>query len=152
MQRRRQPRPSSRQVVGVVDVALIGVDGPAVVISAETAYWLEKLCKVSLLRQRLRDGRHPQVSNELLDLRRGAMTFDPARLSLAAQVESGLTKADSQLDQGLLSVAEVADLLDLTGAAVRLACREGRLEAEQVGRRWQITREACANFRAARAA
>lgn len=133
-------------------MTLIGQDGPAVVISAETAYWLERVCKVSALRQRLRDGRHARVSQELLDLRTAAMSFDPSRL---AQVESDFSQVDPGSDQGLLlSVAEVADLLGLTAQAVTLACREGRLEAQQVGPRhpWRITREAFENYRAAGAA
>lgn len=127
------------------------IDGTAVVLSPETAYYLEKVCNVSALRQRLRDGRHPVVSQELLDLRRVGMSFDPSSL---AQVESDPTQVAPESESGLMSVAEVADLLGLTTQAVTLACREGRLVAEQVGPRrpWQITRDALDDYRAARAA
>lgn len=126
---------------------IVGDNGPAVVLSAETAYWLERICKVDGLRQRLRDGRHPVISQELLDLRRVAMGFDPSRL---AQAESDF----SQVATEWMSVAEVADRLWLSVQAVTLACRQGRLDAEQVGprQRWQISREAFENFKAARAA
>ena len=45
---------ASRTVVGVVDVALIGRDGPAVVISAETARYLEIRCDLPAHRDQVR--------------------------------------------------------------------------------------------------
>ena len=131
---------------------IVGQHGPAVVLSAETAYYLETVCKVAALRQRLRDGRHPQVSQELLHLRHVAMRFDPARLPQNPEVGSESAEVDPALDQGLMTVAEVADLLGIGERAVRLACAEDRLDAEQVGGRWQITRDAYENFKTARAA
>lgn len=124
------------------------VSGSAVVISAETAYYLERICKVAALRQRLRDGRHPLVSQELLDLRTVAMSFDPASLPADAAVGSDPAEVATEW----LSVAEAADLLGMGQRGVRLACQQDRLDAEQVGGRWQISREAVHNFRAARAA
>lgn len=127
---------------------IVGKDGAAVVISAETAYYLEKLCNVTQLRVRLR-GRLPAVGQELLDLREVAMTFDPQRLP---EAEAGFAEVDPGSTQGLMSVVEVADSLCLTDRAVRLACQEGRLEAERVGSRWRISRQALENYRATRVA
>jgi len=44
-------------------VALIG-SGGAVVICPETAYWLERLGGLPVVRQRLRDGRHVRISRQ----------------------------------------------------------------------------------------
>ena len=127
---------------------IIGNGGPAVVISAETALLLERFCKVTELRVRLR-GRNPRVAQELLDLRHVAMQYEEPALP---EAEVGFAEVAAELDQRLMSVAEVADLLGLTDRAVRLACSQERLEAQQVGGRWRITREAYEEYRAARAA
>lgn len=126
---------------------IIGEQGPAMVLSAETAYWIETILKPARLRQRLRDGRHQQVSQELLDVRRLAMGFDPTRLPAEAEVGRGSAEVGRGLDQWL-SVPEVADLLGLGDRAVRLACDEDRLEAEKVGGRWRIHRKAVQDFKA----
>ncbi|MCM0618748.1 helix-turn-helix domain-containing protein [Nocardioides bruguierae] len=132
---------------------IVGEQGPAVVISAETAYWLERICRVSSLRQRLRDGQHQAVSQELLDLRRVAMTFDPALLPQTAAVGSDSAEAATGLEQQeWFTVSEAADRLGMGERGVRLACSEDRLDAEQVAGRWRISREALENFNAARAA
>lgn len=130
---------------------ILGEGGPAVVISAETAYWLERICKVTALRQRLRDGRHQQVSIELVELRRVALSYDPGRLPVSA--EGGRRFAEVAEDsEVMMTVAEVADSLSLTDRAVRMACQQGRVEAERIGGRWLISRAAFENYRAARAA
>jgi excisionase family DNA binding protein len=125
---------------------IVGQDGPAVVLSAETAYWLETVCRVSALRMRLRDGRHQQVSQELLDLRHVAMSFDPSRLPENAEV--GRTYAEVRRDSDRwMSVADAADLLDIGDRAVRLACQQGRLDGELVRGRWRIRRQAIEDFK-----
>lgn len=132
---------------------IVGDEGPAVVLSAETAYWLERICKVSSLRQRLRDGSHQRVSVELLELRRVAMSFDPTRLPATAEVGSGSAEVAAGLEsREWLSVGEAADLLGIGERAVRLACSQDRLDAEQVGGRWRITRQALEDFKATRVA
>lgn len=132
---------------------IVGQDGPAVVLSAETAYCLERFCsrEVSRLRVRTR-GVNQHVAEELLELRRVAMGYDPTRLPQNAAVGSDSAEVATGLEHGLMRVAEVADRLGLSERAVRLACSQGRLEAEQVGSRWQITRQALHDFEAARAA
>lgn len=131
-------------------MALIGTNGPAVVISAETAYYLEKLTDgaVSRLRVRAR-GANQRVGQELLEIREAAMRFTLPALP-EVKADSAEVARDSEQ---WLSVIEVADLLGLTDRAVRLACSEGRLEAQQDdARRWRITRQAYEHYRAARAA
>jgi len=130
---------------------IVGTDGPAVVLSAETAYWLEKLCKVSTLRMRLRDGRHVRVSQELLDLRQAAMSFDPTQLPTDAAVGSRSAEEARWLEQrDWWSVAEAADSLGIGERAVRLACSQDRLDAERVGGRWRITQTALNDFKTGR--
>jgi excisionase family DNA binding protein len=130
-------------------MALIGTSGPAVVISVETAYYLERLTggAVSKLRVRAR-GTNQRVAQELLEIREAAMRFNPP----LPEVEADLAEVPAESEQWL-SVVQVADLLGLTDRAVRLACSEGRLEAQQDGsRRWRITKKAYEDYRAARAA
>jgi excisionase family DNA binding protein len=50
-----------------------------------------------------------------------------------------------------MTTAEVADLLYLSDRAVRMACKNGRLRADQIDGRWRISREDFEHFRAARA-
>jgi hypothetical protein len=130
-------------------VALIGMDGPGVVLSPETAFILEKTCRVHEVRARLR-GRHPKVGEELLDLKRVAdlhearqrvprvpeLQADPPELGRASQV--------------WFSSVQAADLLGVTERAVTKACLLGRLEAEQVAGRWRITRDAIDTYRTTR--
>lgn len=128
---------------------IIGETGPGVVISVETAYFLETFCKdISRLRVRTR-GRLPHVAQELLDLRRVGMSFDPQRLP---EAEADIAEVAAESEVGWLSAQRVADLLGMTDRAVRLACSQGRIEAELVGTRWRISEEAFKTFKAARAA
>ncbi|WP_137292017.1 helix-turn-helix domain-containing protein [Nocardioides dongxiaopingii] len=128
---------------------IVGRGGPAVVLSAETAYFLETFCKheVSRLRVRTR-GLHQRVAEELLELRRVAMEFDPQALPGDAAVGSDLAEVGPEW----ISVAVAADLLGMGDRGVRLACQQDRLDARQVGGRWQISREALEQFKTARAA
>lgn len=131
---------------------ILGESGPAVVISAETAAYLERFCKVAALRQRLRDGLHQQVSQELLDLRRVAMAFDPARLPQRAAVGSDSAEVAPGLRRSEFSAAEAADLLNIGERAVRLACEQDRLDGRKVGGRWRITAEAIKHFKTTKTA
>jgi excisionase family DNA binding protein len=133
--------------LGVVDVALIGQSGPAVVISAETAFLLEKVCNVAGLRARMR-GRRPEIAQELLEVK-WAADIHERRVSVLPEAEAGSAEVAAPSCSWMSSV-DASDLLGLSDRAVRLACSEGRLEAQQVGGRWQITREAVEEFRLAR--
>ena len=127
---------------------IIGQTGLGLVISADTAYLLETFGDIKRLRQRIR-GRYPNVSQELLDLRTVAMSYDPERLP-EAEVDSAELAAQSEVDW--LSPQRVADLLGISDRAVRLACSQGRIDAQQVGSRWRISEEGYRAYRAARAA
>lgn len=136
-----------------VDPVIVGQHGPAVVISAETAYYLETIGKVAAVRHRLRDGRHQRVSQELLDLRQVAMSFDSSSVPQVPELNGRSAVLASGLESGELSVAEVADRLGLTPRYVRKACQSGELRAQLVGTkpRWRITEQAFEEFKAARA-
>lgn len=127
---------------------IVGQTGMGLVISAETAYLIETLGDMKKLRARVR-GRYPHISQELLDLRTVAMSFDPQRLP---EAEVDFPEVAAESEAGWLSSQRAADLLGMTDRGVRLACSEGRLEAEQVGKRWRISQEAYQAFKAARAA
>lgn len=126
---------------------IVGATGPAVVLSAETAAFLEQHAGLSALRVRTR-GVRPVVAAELAEIRDVAQLY---RAPALAEAEAGSPEADPDLDEWLGTV-KVADLVGISDSAVRLACRQGRLRAHQVGGRWQCDRAAVEEFRAARAA
>lgn len=127
---------------------IVGENGPGVVISAETAYFLETYCEdISRLRVRTR-GRLPHVAQELLDLRHVGMAFDPSRLP---EAEADIAELAAPSNQWL-TPQRVADLLGMSDRGVRLACSQGRIDAQHVGTRWRISQEAFQTYKAARAA
>jgi excisionase family DNA binding protein len=126
---------------------MIGTDGPAVVLSARTAAWLERHAGLTSLRVRVR-GTDPAISRELEEVRRAGMLWCASATGSPVAPEPELAAPSKQW----LSTGQVAELLNVTDRAVRLACASGRLEAVQVAGRYRITREAIAHYRAARAA
>jgi excisionase family DNA binding protein len=130
---------------------IAGVDGPVVVLSAETAFILEQRFKSEMARLRVAArGRNLRVAQELLDLREAAMRFAPSG-SVVPELEPVADVIGASSGQWL-SPVEVADLLGLSDRGVRKACASGRLEAEQDRGRWQISRQAVEDYRAARSA
>lgn len=130
---------------------IAGKNGVVLVLSAETAYYLEHFCEITRLRVRMR-GRNPKVGQELLDLRQAAMSFDPRALPSAAETEAGFSETVAESDQWLTPL-EAADQLDLTDRRVRQMCDSGEIAgAEKVGGRWRISREGLDDYKAARAA
>jgi excisionase family DNA binding protein len=127
---------------------IAGVDGPCVLLSAETAAWLEHYAKLTSLRVRVRGvpGRQ-RVSRELEELRAVATQYRPAPLP---EVEVDIAEVGPRLEQWL-SPAQVADRLWITDRAVRLACQQGRMAGELVGNRWRITEAAVESFKTERA-
>jgi excisionase family DNA binding protein len=77
---------------------------------------------------------------------------EPAGCAVGSADTTGLatTPQPVALSQRL-APAEVADLLNLSSEAIRKACRTGRLKAERVGDRWEVSREDAEHYRAARA-
>jgi hypothetical protein len=114
----------------------------------ETAYLLEKVAGVSQLRQRLR-GLNPKVCQELLDLREMALRYEPPVLP---EAEAASPEVATGLGSGRLNAMQAADLIGISDRAVRLACTEGRLDADLVGGRWRVTRDEAKRFRDERCA
>lgn len=122
---------------------------PFVALSAETAAWLESNANMRALRVRAR-GVNPRVAQELLDLREVALEAEAALVAQAQGVEPQVAQGLEQ--EQLLTTGQVAEREGITPAAVRLACKQGRIEAIQSAGRWQITADAYKTYRAARAA
>jgi hypothetical protein len=128
--------PSGRRVIG-------GMEGPVVVLSAETAALMERCLPLKALRVRVR-GHNQRVAQELLDLREVAMSYIP-RLLPEAEAESAEVAED--LGVWLRSV-EAADLVGITDRAIRDACVSGRLVAHQIsGGAWRISRQSAMDYR-----
>jgi len=134
----------------VAGVVIVGADGPAVVISARTAVFLEQHGRLSALRVRVR-GINPEVSRELEELRYVAMSHCHSGSTSAAGSRDDRSPEVAAPSQVWMSSEQASRHLDLTGRAVRLACHEGRLPAERVGGRWRISSAAVAEFGAGRA-
>lgn len=125
---------------------IVGAQGPAVVISARTAAWLERYAGLTSLRVRVR-GTDPEISAELEHLRVVAMAWRGSATGTAVAAEPE-PAASSQW----LSTPEVADLLGIGPRAVVKAIGRGALPAQRVGNRWRVSREDVEHYRAARAA
>lgn len=141
-----QPRPSSLSVVGVVDMALIGTQGPAVVLDARTCAWLEHYANLTALRVRVR-GTDPEISKELEEIREAALHWR----SSATGTERD-TKPELAAESEWLSTGQAADLAGVTSRAIRKAIADGRLQANVIGGLYRISREDLEHYRAARAA
>lgn len=127
-------------------MALIGVDGPAVVLDARTCAWLERYAGLTSLRVRVR-GTDPQISRDLQDIRVAALAWRGS----AAGTERD-TKPELAAESEWLSTGQVADELMITDRAIRKAISEGRLTATNLNGRYRISREDLEHYRAARAA
>ncbi len=125
---------------------IVGTDGPAVLVAARTAAWLERHAGLSALRVRVR-GTDPQISEQLQELRIAALSWRGSATGTeeAAEPEPGASSS-------WLSTSEAAGLLGITPRAVRKAIARGALPAVEVAGRHRITREDVEQYRAARAA
>ena len=146
------PHPRSRAERALAPIpwrcamALIGTDGPAVLISARTAAWLERYADLSSLRVRVR-GTDPEVSAHLEQIRYAAMSW---RGSATGTTDD--TEAEPAASSKWLTTGQAAGLLQVTPRAVRKAIARGALAAEDDGGRYRISREDLEHYRAARAA
>lgn len=127
-------------------MALIGTNGPAVVLDARACAWLERYAGLTSLRVRVR-GTDPEISKQLEEIRVAAMSWRGSATGTERDTEPELA-AESEW----LSTGQVADQLMVTDRAIRKAIREGRLVATDVGGRYRINREDLEHYRAARAA
>lgn len=122
---------------------------PGALVSPATAAFLNRHANLSAIRVKaLNPGLDQRVAQELLDLKHIALEHEPL-----PEAEVGSPEAARGLEQQWLSSTDVAGLLGISDSAVRLACREDRIQgARRVGGRWQINRQAVEDYKAARAA
>jgi excisionase family DNA binding protein len=121
-----------------------GVDGPAVVVPARVAAWLERHADLNRIRIEHR-GTDAEVDNVLVAMRVVAVKW---RLSATGRTAPEVPEVLEEW----VSTTQAAEHLGITGRAVRLAIQEGRLTATQVGGKFRLSSEAIAHFQAARRA
>lgn len=127
----------------------VHADGQVVLVPAKVAHWLGAH-GLDRLRVSAR-GDDADVDAVLAALRLAALTHTAS----AGGSTSGsvlANEAEVPPSSEWMSTGQAADTLGITTRAVRLACEQGRLPAEQVDGRWRITREDVTSYRAARAA
>jgi excisionase family DNA binding protein len=125
---------------------IVGAGAPAVILSARTAAWLERYAGLTSLRVRVR-GTDPEISRELEDLRRVAMSWRGSACGTTVAPE-----AEPAAVSPWLSTGQAAALVELTPRAIRKAIAQGRLKASDHGGRWRVSREDLEHFRATRSA
>jgi excisionase family DNA binding protein len=123
---------------------IIGETGPAVVISARTAAWLEKYAGLTSLRVRVR-GTDPEISRQLEEVRLAAMCW-------LSSVTGTVIAPEPELGPEWLSTNEAADHVGLTPRAIRKAIADKRLPAMKYGHCWRVARDSLEHYIAARAA
>ena len=125
---------------------LIGTAGPAVVVPARVAAILEQHANLTGLRIRTR-GVDPETTQVLEALRFAAMSWRGSATGTTVAV-----KPEPVASSEWLTTGQAADLLNQTDRAVRKAITAKRLEAQQVGGRYRISRVDLEHYRATRAA
>jgi excisionase family DNA binding protein len=137
--------PELRTPAGQGADVLIEVGGKpaAVVIDARFCAFLERYAHLSALQVQVR-GVHPEVSQQLLDVRTAAKSRNTNGTELAKPEEHAPTSE-------WLTVSQAAQLLGVGPRAVRQAITRGRLEAEHEERGYRIRRIDAQHYRATRA-
>jgi excisionase family DNA binding protein len=123
-----------------------GNHGPGVEVPGRVAAWLEARTDLRRIRTDAR-GADPEVDSVLADLHRVALVW---RASVDGSDPRKPAEAGALLPW--LTTAEAAGQLGITESRVRQAIRAKALPAEQVDRRWRISRQDFEHYRAARAA
>ncbi|GAB3349950.1 helix-turn-helix domain-containing protein [Modestobacter lapidis] len=122
-----------------------GLDGAGVVIvPARVAAWLHQNLPLDRLRSEVR-GVDAEVDVVLIGLSVAGLNW---RASVHGTVPRNVPEPAPKSQW--LTTTQVADLLDQTDRAIRMACQSGRLPAEQENGRWRISRENFEHYRAAR--
>jgi hypothetical protein len=125
-----------------------------VTVSARTAALLTRTFKVRDLHTKLREF-DEEIAVDLDALLLAAARWRERQTAARAveieplpQVTSAPAVTAEVLSQcELLDTGQVADLLDVTSRAVRLACEAGRLRGQQDARgRWRISRDAVRDY------
>lgn len=123
-----------------------GVDAPVVVVPGRAARRLVQCFQL--------DRYHVQHRGEDAELDAVIVALRVAGLRWATSVDVAGRRKQAEVAplSEWLNATEVAELVGVTAWAVRLAIREGRLSADKLGGRWQISREAAQHWRASRRA
>ncbi|WP_030543102.1 helix-turn-helix domain-containing protein [Streptomyces albus] len=116
--------------------------GPVVLVPARIAAQLDKLLSLRQLRTSVR-GQDAELDSVLVALATAAAAW---RTSATGSPLAPVPEAAPPCPW--LSTTEAAAVLGITDRAVRLACETGRLDAEHVGGRWRVSREAAAHYQA----
>lgn len=127
-----------------------GLDGPAVVVPARVAAWLERYARLRQIRVEHR-GADPEVDSVLVALAVAAAAW---RQQTGVSSDQG-TDQRKQPELGPcsdMSTTEAADRLNMTDRGVRAAIAAGRLHAHRDGDRWRVDPEALEHYRSGRAA
>lgn len=120
--------------------------GAVVVVPARVASWLLRHAQLDRVRAEVR-GADPEVDAVLV-----ALTVSGLHWRTAATGSDVAPEPEVGAPSQWMSTTQASDSLGITDRAVRLAIRDQRLPAEQVGGRWRISREDVEHYRAARAA
>ena len=121
-----------------------GIDGPVAIVPARVAAWLTRQANLDRLRREVR-GQDAEVDHVLIALAVAASAWRASAYGTHPR-----NTPEPAPKSAWLTTTEVADLLDQTDRAIRQACQSGRLPAERVGDRWQISRENFEHYCAAR--
>ena len=121
---------------------LHGDDGPVVIVPAHVASYLRRRIPLDRLRIDARNMQDPEAYHVLNSLHRAALVYESAPAVLVPTADGTPVEQDR-----LLSSSQAGALLHLTARGVRDACEKGRLEAQRINGRWQITRAAVRRYR-----
>lgn len=124
------------------DAYLHGGEGPIVIVPAHVASYLRRRIPLDRLRIDARNMQDPEAYHVLNSLHRAALTYEST-----PDTRADATPMQPAQQEPLLSSSQAGALLHLTARGVRDACEKGRLEAQQVDGRWQITRAAVRRYR-----
>lgn len=113
-----------------------------VIVPAHVASYLRRRIPLDRLRIDARNMQDPEAYHVLNSLHRAALTYESTSAAPAP-----VTQHEPRDQERMLSSSQAGALLHLTARGVRDACEKGRLEAQQVDGRWQITRAAVRRYR-----
>lgn len=114
---------------------VVGLDGPAVVLTGQACAWLEALTNLPQQRAALR-GENPVVDEQLLAIRYAAHAQAPHEVPAAPVPAETVASSSSEV----LVVDSAATLLGVSPRRVRQLTATGRLPADKSTGVWLIAR------------
>lgn len=119
--------------------AVVGLDGPAVVISARACAWLDRYADLRHLRARYAALVDDEITQTLVHM--GVLAAD-WRNRHGASPAHGTAIADNtgQPPPLELTTQQAADLIGITPSGIRKAINRGQLDATRSNGRWTISR------------